>query len=82
MAANAMGSMHWTDEEAKLMKAIFTWEDTEAAKNRPPKPDTVGEFRILVIGAKGTGKTSVLTRVRSLVAMQDSGRVETRLTLS
>jgi len=58
-----MGSMHWTDEEAKLMKAIFTWEDDEEERRRPPKPDTVGELRVLVIGAKGTGKTSVLTRV-------------------
>ena len=63
MASNAMGSMHWTDEEAKLMKAIFTWEDAEAERRKPPKPDTVGDLKILVIGAKGTGKTSVLTRV-------------------
>ena len=62
-----VGSMHWSDEEAKLMKAIFTWEETEEARRRPPKPDTVGELRILVIGAKGTGKTSILTRVRPLL---------------
>jgi len=66
MAAKNMGSMHWTDEEAKLMKAIFSWEDAEAERRRPPKPDTVGELRILVLGAKGTGKTSVLKRVSTL----------------
>jgi len=41
---------------------------------RPP----VGEFRILVIGAKGVGKTSILTRVRP-----PTGRlVESALTTS
>lgn len=65
-----MGSMHWTDEESRYLKAIFTWQDRsneeKAAARKAAaeaKKHAVGEFRILVIGAKGTGKTSILTKV-------------------
>jgi GTPase SAR1 family protein len=72
-------SLVFTQEETDFLKAVLSWQtptpqeiekrrrtalrDMTAPKlamnNKPP----VGEFRILVIGAKGTGKTSILTRV-------------------
>ena len=68
-----MGSMHWTSEESRYLKAIFSWQDrfddeqdggsrvrTAAAKA------CVGDFRVLMIGAKGVGKTALLTKVYSL----------------
>jgi GTPase SAR1 family protein len=55
--------MYWTDEEAKFIKAVVSWNDSLEPKKVPEKKDTVGELRIVVIGAKGTGKTAILTRV-------------------
>jgi hypothetical protein len=72
--------MVWTEEESRFLRAVMSWDalrpgdqglmarsrqangyrQRPAVNNTPP----VGEFRILVIGAKGTGKTSILTRVR------------------
>ncbi len=67
--------MHWSDEESQLLKAIFTWQDRPDEKAAAQKAATAaaaagqkkhmaGEFRILVVGAKATGKTAILTRVR------------------
>ncbi|KAK3327805.1 P-loop containing nucleoside triphosphate hydrolase protein [Cercophora scortea] len=62
-------SLVWTDEEARYIKAVFRWKDadddaaarrTERRRHEQQKP--AGEFRVLVVGAKGTGKTSILTR--------------------
>ncbi|KAH8881542.1 P-loop containing nucleoside triphosphate hydrolase protein [Thozetella sp. PMI_491] len=61
-------SFVWTDEEADYLKAVLRWQDApEEAKRKlavdaERRKKTAGEFRILVIGAKGTGKTSILTR--------------------
>lgn len=65
-----MGSMVWTSDEARYLKAIFSWQDrfddeqdggnrvqTAAARS------CIGDFRVLLIGAKGVGKTALLTRV-------------------
>ena len=63
-------SFVWTDEEASFLKAVLRWQDREAEAARRKaaieaerRKKTVGEFRILVVGAKGCGKTSLLTRV-------------------
>ncbi len=63
-------SFVWTDEEASYLKAVLRWQDTppdaekrKAAAEAERRKKTAGEFRVLVIGAKGTGKTSILTRV-------------------
>lgn len=74
-----MGSYVFSDEEAQYLRRVLTWQDTAnprreearrraalynrqiAAEEKREKP--VGEFRILVVGAKGTGKTAILTRV-------------------
>lgn len=74
-----MGSYVFSDEEARYLKAVLRWQDSNnprredarrraavanreiEAEERREKP--VGEFRILVIGAKGVGKTALLTRV-------------------
>ena len=71
-----MGSTVWTDEESQYIKAMLNWkekpEPLDSARSSRvigSAPETaiakqpVGEFRILVIGAKGVGKTSIITRV-------------------
>jgi polynucleotide 5'-kinase involved in rRNA processing len=74
-----MGSHAFSDEEAQYLKRILSWQDNtnprrEAARRRAAlanrqieaeekREKPVGEFRIVVIGAKGTGKTAILTRV-------------------
>ena len=71
-----LGSMHWSDEESKFLKAVFTWQDEPTVeelaalrREAEAKKKVVGEFRVLVIGAKGTGKTSILTRVGIYLSM-------------
>jgi len=69
-----VNSFVWTPEEAKFLKAVLRWQDSptaeeerrvraaaQEAERKRRKP--AGEFRILVIGARGAGKTSILTRV-------------------
>ncbi len=64
-------SFVWTDEEASYLQAVLRWQDTspeeekrKLAADAERRKRTAGEFRILVVGAKGSGKTSILTRVR------------------
>jgi hypothetical protein len=73
-----MGTTVFSDDETRYLKAVMKWQDTISAEEekrarlvaaaeraaRKAKQQAVGEFRILVIGARGTGKTSILTRVR------------------
>lgn len=65
-----MGSMVWTSDEARYLKAIFTWQDRfddeQDGGNRVQTAAAracIGDFRVLLIGAKGVGKTALLTRV-------------------
>lgn len=71
-----MNSMIFTEEEARYVKAVLKWqekppEDKVASwmRNglRMAERKPVGEFRVLVIGARGVGKTSILTTVRPRV---------------
>lgn len=70
----------WTDEEKRYLRRLLSHDflsssdeirraltnrQLNGAPNVAKKP--VGEFRILVMGARGTGKTSLLTRVSSIV---------------
>ncbi|KAK4236432.1 ras-related and estrogen-regulated growth inhibitor-like protein [Achaetomium macrosporum] len=69
-------SLMWTAEEAKYLKAVLHWQETASSddekKQRQAEEDArrgqeqqrqpAGEFRILVIGDRGTGKTALLTR--------------------
>ncbi|CAK7227388.1 hypothetical protein SBRCBS47491_006552 [Sporothrix bragantina] len=64
-----MGSMVWTSDEARYLKAIFSWQDRfddeQDGGNRVQTAAAracVGDFRVLMIGAKGVGKTALLTR--------------------
>ncbi|KAL2264767.1 hypothetical protein VTJ83DRAFT_7277 [Remersonia thermophila] len=77
-AAGVVNSLVFSPEEAKYLKAIFRWTDSnpssdvEAERRRQQKKEEerrnqphqtpAGELRILVLGAKGTGKTALLTR--------------------
>lgn len=72
-----MASMIFSDEEARYLRAVLKWQEKPpenniaAWMNGLPDAKPVGEFRILVIGAQGVGKTSILTRVRQ----QKKGRI-------
>ncbi|KAH6631031.1 hypothetical protein B0J18DRAFT_455135 [Chaetomium sp. MPI-SDFR-AT-0129] len=69
-----VNSLVWSAEEAKYLQAIFRWQETtgpsederrrrhEEERRRLEEQKPAGEFRVLVIGGKGTGKTAVLTR--------------------
>jgi GTPase SAR1 family protein len=64
-------SMVWSDEEAKYLRALLTFDPNknEEAKRKSivkEEKQPVGEFRILVVGAKGCGKTSIVTKVLKL----------------
>ncbi|KAK3309064.1 P-loop containing nucleoside triphosphate hydrolase protein [Chaetomium strumarium] len=72
-----VGSLMWTAEEAKYLKAVLHWQETaasedekrqqqaeeEARRRHQQQRQPAGEFRILVVGARGTGKTALLTRM-------------------
>ncbi|KAJ9156719.1 hypothetical protein NKR23_g1290 [Pleurostoma richardsiae] len=71
-----MGSIVWSDDESQYIRAILKWRDEPQDDRMVDKPSgapirfapetrgwhPVGEFRILVLGAQGVGKTSLLTR--------------------
>ncbi|KAJ4306179.1 hypothetical protein N0V88_000975 [Collariella sp. IMI 366227] len=63
-------SLVFTADEAKYLKAILRWQaapdderkrQEEERRRQQQKP--AGEFRILVVGGRGTGKTALLTRL-------------------
>ncbi|KAI5922722.1 P-loop containing nucleoside triphosphate hydrolase protein [Camillea tinctor] len=65
-----MSSVAWSEEETRYFRALLSWDPSKAiddSTGMPPalyeKPP-VGEFRVLIVGAKGCGKTSLLTRFR------------------
>ena len=70
-----MRSIVWSEEEASYLKAMLAWDEPipesilnrrlgESSRKRPvERKRPVDEFRVLVVGARGTGKTSILTRV-------------------
>ncbi|EAQ92411.1 predicted protein [Chaetomium globosum CBS 148.51] len=71
-----VNSLVWSPEEAKYLKAIFHWQEAEPSleeerrrrqaeedeRKRQEERKPAGEFRVLVIGGRGTGKTAILTR--------------------
>ncbi|KAK0613481.1 P-loop containing nucleoside triphosphate hydrolase protein [Immersiella caudata] len=83
-----VNSFVWTAEEAKYLKAVLRWQDAppnpeeerrlraaaaaekEAERN---KRQPAGEFRVLVIGARGVGKTSILTRLPQYLTCSQFG---------
>lgn len=67
-----MASMIFSDDEVKYLRAVLKWQEKNTDDNRAswmlglhsPEKKPVAEFRILVIGSKGAGKTSILKKVR------------------
>lgn len=61
------GSIVWTEEEARYLRALLAWRPSKAETEKYATAEKtkapVGEFRFLVIGAERCGKTSILTRV-------------------
>lgn len=61
--------MIFSDEEARFLRLLLRMADRpiddRSSWLRMPdrKPKLAGTFRILVLGAKGVGKTSLLTKV-------------------
>jgi Cdc6-like AAA superfamily ATPase len=67
-----IGSMILSEEETRYFRALLAWEPSNAddlVKKKPlvPERSLAGEFRILILGSKGCGKTAILTRVRCLI---------------
>jgi hypothetical protein len=66
-----MASMIFSDDEAKYLRAVLNWQEKPPDDKRAgwmlglrgPERKPAGEFRVLVIGAKGVGKTSILKKV-------------------
>jgi len=60
-------SMIMTEEETRYFRALLAWEPShvDGVVKRKPVPERLvaGEFRVLVLGPKGCGKTAILTRV-------------------
>ncbi|RYP33163.1 hypothetical protein DL767_004867 [Monosporascus sp. MG133] len=49
------GSIVWTEEEARYLRALLSWRPGKAEIEMQPAPEIktpVGEFRILIVGAK------------------------------
>lgn len=63
--------MIFSDDEAKYLRAVLKWQEKPCDDNRASwmpglrttEKKPMGEIRILVIGAKGVGKTSILKKV-------------------
>jgi GTPase SAR1 family protein len=64
----------WSNEETKYLQAVLQWQGAPPEEEKRMRRDIgngdrmtetkpAGEFRVLVVGAKGVGKTSILTRV-------------------
>ncbi|KAI0152925.1 P-loop containing nucleoside triphosphate hydrolase protein [Xylariaceae sp. FL1272] len=62
-----MSSIVWSDEEKRYFRALLSWQpsmaDEHVSKDQhAPKLPVAGEFRILILGSQGVGKTAILTR--------------------
>lgn len=62
-------SMIFTEEEIRYYQALLAWEpsddeEDDVLEDQPYVSESpVGQFMVLVLGAKGCGKTSMLERV-------------------
>lgn len=68
----ASNSIVWSEEEARYLKALLSFDSVtngtgptkpKVAKEEEKRPPPIAEFKILVVGAKGCGKTSILEQV-------------------
>lgn len=74
----AAESIIWTETEVEYLKALLAWDPTRGEpkkRSRPREKKPVKtEFRVLVVGGKGVGKTSIMQRVcievRSLMSSE------------
>lgn len=68
--------MVFSDDEARFLRLVLRLADRPSDDNRASwmlngfhmsekKAEPVGEFRVLVIGDRGVGKTSLLTKART-----------------
>ncbi|KAI0861576.1 P-loop containing nucleoside triphosphate hydrolase protein [Xylaria cubensis] len=59
-------SMILSEEEKRYYRALLAWEPSDAEKytkqEAVPERLVAGQFRILILGSKGCGKTAILTR--------------------
>lgn len=62
-----LGFMILSQEEKRYYRALLAWKPSDAEESTKqkvaPERPVAGQFRVLVIGSKGCGKTSILTRV-------------------
>lgn len=70
-----MSSMIFSDDEARFLRLVLRLAEkppddnkaswmTKGLRMTEKKAKSAGEFRVLVIGDRGVGKTSLLTKVR------------------
>ncbi|KAI0545284.1 P-loop containing nucleoside triphosphate hydrolase protein [Xylaria curta] len=56
-----------SDEEKRYYRALLAWKPSDAEKDTKqeaaPERLVAGQFRVLILGSKGCGKTALLTRV-------------------
>lgn len=73
-----MSSMIFSDDEARFLRLVLKLAERPPEDNRASwmitglhgpedKARPVGELRILVIGDRGVGKTSLLTKARAIL---------------
>ncbi|KAI0479651.1 P-loop containing nucleoside triphosphate hydrolase protein [Xylaria cf. heliscus] len=59
-------SMILSQEEKRYYRALLAWEPSDAEEHPKqktgPKQPAAGQFRVLILGSKGCGKTAILTR--------------------
>ncbi|KAI0196982.1 P-loop containing nucleoside triphosphate hydrolase protein [Astrocystis sublimbata] len=59
-------SMILSDEEKRYYRALLQWEPKDAeehtGKKKAQERPIAGQFRVLILGSKGCGKTAILTR--------------------
>lgn len=76
-----MNSMIFSDEEARFLRLVLNLAERPLDDNKTSwmgnglhtaekMAKVSGEFRVLVIGGRGVGKTSLLTKVRATFLSQ------------
>ncbi|KAI1865862.1 uncharacterized protein JN550_008120 [Neoarthrinium moseri] len=64
------GDPIWSNEETQYLKALLSFNASAPSLSVTPQPEevkkqSVGEFKILVVGAKGCGKSAVISKFRT-----------------
>lgn len=82
---STMNSIIFSDDEARFLRLVLKLAERPHDDKRaswmpfglhvPEKAKAAGEFRFLVIGGQGVGKTSLLTKARKSASVQNPGAI-------